>query len=235
MRGHRRESEYNHLPERKESRTIVSDLVFQQGQRLVFIGDSITDAGRRKEAAPYGNGYVHLARAFLVARYPGLGLDIVNQGIGGNTIRDLERRWEEDVIALQPDWLSIKIGINDVWRQVQQQPQQAVLLDEYTSTYDRLLRRTREATPARLILMEPYVIEQDRADLFRATIDSYLPVVHRLAREYDAILIRTQQAFDEALAAQPATFWANDRVHPFTPGHAVIARAFLRGVGYGDV
>lgn len=213
----------------------MSDLVFQPGQRLVFIGDSITDAGRQREAAPYGNGYVHLARAFLLARYPALGLNIINQGVSGNTVRDLDRRWEEDVIALQPDWLSVKIGINDVWRQVQGRRDQAVLLDEYAATYDRLLRRTREATPARLILMEPYVIEQERADPFRAIIDSYLPVIHRLATEFNAILIETQVAFDEALAAQPAAFWANDRVHPNMPGHAVIARAFLRGVGYGDV
>jgi lysophospholipase L1-like esterase len=213
----------------------LSNLVFQPGQRLVFIGDSITDAGRRKEAIPYGAGYVHLARAFLIARYPELGLEIINQGIGGNTILDLDRRWEEDVVQVQPNWLSIKIGINDVWRQVAQRPDQAVLLDEYTSTYNRLLRRTREATQARLILMEPYVIESDRADPFRAIIETYLPVVHRLAREYDAILIKTQAAFDEALAAQPSSYWAADRVHPNAPGHAVIARAFLRGVGYGDV
>jgi len=147
----------------------------------------------------------------------------------------LDRRWDEDVVALQPDWLSVKIGINDVWRQVQGRREQAVLVDEYAATYDRLLQRTREATPARLILMEPYVIEQDRTDPFRRIIDSYLPVIHRLAHDFDAILIPTQAAFDGALAAQPAAFWANDRVHPNAPGHAVIARAFLRGVGYGDV
>jgi lysophospholipase L1-like esterase len=213
----------------------LSNLVFQPGQRLVFIGDSITDAGRRKEGIPYGSGYVHLARAFLIARYPELGLAILNQGIGGNTIRDLDRRWEEDVVRVQPDWLSIKIGINDVWRQVAQRPDEAVLLEEYAATYERLLRRTRAATQARLILMEPYVIERDRDDPFRAIIDTYLPVVHRLAREYDAILIQTQAAFDEALAAQPSSYWATDRVHPNAPGHAVIARAFLRGVGYGDI
>jgi lysophospholipase L1-like esterase len=83
--------------------------------------------------------------------------------------------------------------------------------------------------------MEPYVIEQDRADPFRTIIDSYLPVIHRLARDFNAILIPTQAAFDTALAAQPAAFWSNDRVHPFAPGHAVIARALLRGVGYGEV
>ncbi len=219
----------------KGLRELVGTLVFQPGQRLLFIGDSITDAGRRKEAAPYGSGYVHLARAFLVARYPELGLDIVNQGIGGNTIRDLDGRWEEDVVRMQPDWLSIKIGINDVWRQVQGRPEHAVLLDEYAATYERLLRRTREATRARLVLMEPYIIESNRADPFRAIIDRYLPVVHRLARDFDAILIPTQAAFDEALRGQPAAYWASDRVHPNAPGHAVIARAWLRGVGYGDI
>lgn len=213
----------------------MSNLVFTRGQRIVFIGDSITDAGRRKEAAPYGNGYVHLARALLIARYPELGLEITNQGIGGNTIRDLARRWEDDVVQLQPDWLSVKIGINDVWRQVAGRAAEAVPLDEYASTYERLLRRTVEATKARLILMEPYVIEPDRADPFRALIDQYVPVVHRLGDAFGAIVVPTQAAFDSALAAQPARFWADDRVHPNTPGHAVIARAFLRGVGYGDV
>jgi lysophospholipase L1-like esterase len=214
----------------------LTDLVFKPGQRIVFIGDSITDAGRRNEAsAPYGTGYVSLVRAFLLARYPGRNLEIVNQGVGGNTVRDLAARWERDVVDVKPDWLSVKIGINDVWRQVAGRWSEAVLLEEYAATYERLLRRTQETTAARLILMEPYVIEADRADQFRLLIDQYLPVVHRLAEQFGAILIRTQAAFDEALAQQPASFWADDRVHPNLPGHAVIARAFLRGVGYGDV
>lgn len=213
----------------------MSELVFAPGQRVVFIGDSITDAGRRTEAsAPYGTGYVSLVRAFLLARYPGHSLEIFNHGIGGNTVRDLAARWERDVVEAKPDWLSVKIGINDVWRQVAGRWSEAVLLDEYAETYERLLRRTSAATDARLILMEPYVIESDHADQFRSLIDQYLPVVHKLAEQFGAILIRTQAAFDEALAQQPASFWANDRVHPNLPGHAVIARAFLRGVGYGD-
>jgi len=213
----------------------VSDLVFRQSQRVVFIGDSITDCGRRQPpSAPFGNGYVHFARAFLLARYPALNLDILNRGIGGNTVRDLAARWDDDVIALRPDWLSVKIGINDVWRTVAGRAAEAVPLDEYAATYERLLRRAKEETSARLILMEPYVIESDRQDAFRALIDQYILVVHRLAEQYGAILIRTQAAFDDALTGQPAAYWAEDRVHPGAPGHAVIARAFLRGVGYGD-
>lgn len=210
--------------------------VFQPGQKLVFIGDSITDAGRRTEAyAPYGRGYVFFVYSFLHARYPELGLTVVNQGIGGNTIRDLKARWERDVIAEQPDWLSVKIGINDVWRRVAGRLDEAVPLDEYVATYRALLEETRRRTAARLILMEPYVIEPDRSDPFRSLMDRYVEAVDALAEEFGAILVRTQAAFDEALARQPAPFWAPDRVHPGGPGHAVIARVFLRAVGYGDV
>ncbi|MGH2352531.1 MAG: SGNH/GDSL hydrolase family protein [Chloroflexota bacterium] len=246
-------------------------MIFTPHQKVLFIGDSITDCGRRAEPhAPYGNGYVHLARAFLLARYPELGLEIVNRGIGGNTVRDLATRWEADVIAEQPDWLSVKIGINDVWRTIANRLDEAVPLDEYEATYRRLLTQARERTNARLILMEPYVIappvrgapdgsgvslqdvqrrypelrQQNVATgpefeaamaHFRALIDQYIGAVHRLAEAFGALLVRTQAAFDEAIRDQPPAYWAVDRVHPGAPGHAVIARAWLRAIGYGDV
>ncbi|MGH7882259.1 MAG: SGNH/GDSL hydrolase family protein [Candidatus Dormibacteraceae bacterium] len=209
--------------------------VFTPGQRLIFIGDSITDAGRRDVAAPYGNGYVNLARAFLLARYPELDLEIINRGISGNTIRDLAQRWEHDVINLKPDWVSIKIGINDVWRKLQGNHREAVPVSEYEATYERLLSATREKTSASLILVEPYVIEADQSDLFRSELNSYLDAVHRLARRHDAILVRAQKAFDEVLAVQPSSYWADDHIHPDAPGHAVIARAWLRAIDYGEV
>src|SRR5882724_7395995 len=77
-------------------------LLFEAHQKIVFIGDSITDCGRRDEAAPYGNGYVSLVRNLLLARYPEQQLTIVNKGIGGNTTRDLAARWKKDVILEQP-------------------------------------------------------------------------------------------------------------------------------------
>jgi lysophospholipase L1-like esterase len=257
-------------------------LVFGPQQKIVLIGDSITDCGRRNEPfAPYGAGYVHFVRALLLARYPELGLEVVNRGIGGNTVRDLARRWDEDVIAEEPDWLSVKIGINDVWRTMTGRQAEAVPLEEYRTTYHGLLERTRRETPARLILMEPYVIAPPVAEAgggggmpqsaasggvemtlaeaqrrypelrqqnvvtgpeleavmrhFRALMDEYIGAVRDLAAEFEALLVPTQGAFDEAMRQQPPIFWAADRVHPGAPGHAVIARAFLRAAGYGDV
>ena len=124
-------------------------MIFQPHQKLLFIGDSITDCGRRQEPhAPYGSGYVHLARAFLLARYPELQLEIVNRGISGNTVRDLAARWEQDVIAERPDWLSVKIGINDAWRTVAGRLDEAVPLDEYERTYRRLLAGEFQLAPS---------------------------------------------------------------------------------------
>ncbi len=207
-------------------------MIFEAGQTILFIGDSITDAGRRVEAPPYGRGYVAYCRSLLLARYPELGLQIHNRGIGGNTVRDLQARWNKDVLALRPDWLSVKIGINDVWRRFGGDPHQAVPLNEYVVTLRELLLRARDRAGARLIVMEPYVIESDPDEPMRREMGRYVAAVDSLAGELDAVLVRTQAAFDDALRSTPPSAWAGDRIHPGEPGHAVIALAWLRAVGF---
>ena len=114
-------------------------LFFKPGEKVVFIGDSITDCGRRGDVhGPYGNGYVSMVRDFIIARYSGLALGFENRGIGGNTIRDLKARWQQDVIDERPDVLSVKIGINDVWRAVNERHDEAVPLDEFEATFREL-------------------------------------------------------------------------------------------------
>src|SRR4051812_26396774 len=97
-------------------------MIFSKHDKIVMIGDSITDCERKRPVGEgkndaLGKGYVSLVHAMLHARYPELALRVVNMGIGGNTTRDLKQRWETDVLDLKPDWISIMIGINDVWRQ----------------------------------------------------------------------------------------------------------------------
>lgn len=209
-------------------------MLFTDKQRIVLIGDSITDRDRRSELyAPYGRGYVSMVRNLMTARYPERGLAFFNRGVNGNTVRHLAVRWDSDVIALKPDWVSIFIGINDCWRFFREgREREAVSLNEFEQTYRCLLERTRAATQARLILMQPYVIESNRDDPMRREMDRYCAVVGRLAEEYKAVLVPTQDAWDAALAHTVSTDWAEDRVHPAYPGHAVIALAFLRAVGF---
>jgi len=207
-------------------------VIFGQGERIVLIGDSITDCGRRDAFAPYGNGYVALVQAFLTARYPELGLEFANRGIGGDTIRHLDARWDEDAIALDPDWLSVKIGINDVWRGFTGRPHEAVPPDEYENTYRQMLRRAVNETGCKLIILDPYVIEKDPSDPQLVETRRYAGIAGKIAEELGAVHVYTQDAFDAVLRHSESTDWAHDRIHPNLAGHAVIAQAFLRAIGF---
>lgn len=206
--------------------------------KLVMIGDSITDCDR---ARPYGEGlfgaigkgYVSLVDALLTAAYPERGIRVVNMGTSGNTVRDLKERWQTDVLDLKPDWLSIMIGINDVWRQydLPAQTEQHVYIDEYEETLEALVKRTRPQLQG-LVLMTPFYIEPNAEDPMRRTMDQYGEVVRKIASKYDARFVDTQAAFNQVLAhIYPGTL-AWDRVHPNMAGHAVLARAFLQAIEY---
>ncbi|MBB3108464.1 lysophospholipase L1-like esterase [Paenibacillus phyllosphaerae] len=206
--------------------------------KLVMIGDSITDCDRARPIGEglfgaNGKGYVSLVDALLTAAYPELGLRIVNMGTSGNTVRDLKARWQTDVLDLKPDWLSIMIGTNDVWRQYDLPtiPEQHVYIEEYEETLEQLIAQTRPQLQG-LILMTPFYIEPNALDAMRSTMDQYGAAVKRLAAKYDAQFVDTQAAFNQVMKhIYPATL-AWDRVHPTATGHAVLARAFLQAIGY---
>jgi lysophospholipase L1-like esterase len=205
---------------------------------ILFIGDSITDAGRGAsgEVSPWepqfglGTGYVSQLYGWLLATYPEANLRIINKGISGHTVRDLAARWENDVIALRPDVLCVMIGINDVWRQFDspRRPDIAVGLAEYSDTLTKLLASTKTTS---VYLATPYFIEPNPHDLMRQRMDEYGQSVKKIAVSSHAVLVDTQAAFDSVMKhLHPATL-AWDRIHPGPAGHMVIARAFLQAFG----
>ena len=209
-----------------------------KGSKLVMIGDSITDCGRAQPVGEgggeaLGRGYVAFVDALLGAAYPELAIRVVNVGTSGHTVRDLKARWQRDVLDLAPDWLSVMIGINDVWRQFDS-PRRSeihVLLEEYEQTLDTLLEATRPSLKG-LVLMTPYFIEPSKKDPMRAQMDRYGAAVRKLAKKHDALFVDTQAAFDKVLAHCHSMVLAGDRVHPNAIGHMILARAFLEGVCY---
>lgn len=207
-------------------------------EKLVLIGDSITDCGRRQPVGEgrddaLGRGYAAQVNALLTAAYPERGIRVVNMGISGNTVRSLKARWQRDVLDLSPDWLSVMIGINDVWRQFDEplQPAGHVLLPEYEETLRELLAEARPGLRG-LVLMTPFYLEPNLADPMRAAMDRYGAVVRRLAAEHGAIFVDTQAAFDRVLGHIYPAALAWDRVHPSPAGHMVLARALLQAVGF---
>lgn len=212
----------------------MSDFFMQDGQKVLFIGDSITDCDRRGDAAPFGSGYVKAAIDLITARYPARRIRYRNAGISGNTVADLHARWDSDVIAHQPDWLCVKIGINDLHRTLDSTPQ-AVPPDRYEALYREILTRARAETPTRLVLIDPFYISTARegreGEVLRR-LEAYLEAVHRLAGEFEANSVRTHDAFQEQLRYRPASDFCPEPVHPHASGHMVIAHALLKALNW---
>lgn len=209
------------------------------GSRLLFIGDSVTDVGRSYPVAeglfdPLGKGYVNIVNGLITATYPGEKIHVINVGCSGNTIRDLKARWQTDVIDLKPDWVSIMIGINDVWRQfdVPMMQTRHVLPEEYRATLEELVKTTLPLLKGGIVIMTPYYIEPNKNDAMRARMDEYGAICRETAEKYNTVFIDTQAVFDDLLKHHHSSFFSWDRVHPNIPGHSAIARAFLKGIGY---
>ncbi|GEM_PF-295457 len=215
----------------------AAGLRFAANDKLIIIGDSITDAGRKPSGEglfdAVGKGWVALVDGLLGSAYPALQIRVINKGTSGHTTRDLKARWDADVLAPSPQWVVVMIGTNDVWRQfdVPRMKEDAVLIDEYEKNLDELVSKTIPRVKG-MILMTPFYIEPNKGDAMRATMDRYGAVVKKLAVKYKTMFVDTQAAFDALMPHYyPATI-AWDRVHPNHIGTMALARAFLGVVGF---
>ena len=208
----------------------MSDRIeINSNQTILFIGDSITDTDRLEPAyRPFGYGYVHFVAYRLLAKYPEYNLSIINTGISGDTIVDLDYRWEKDCLNHKPGILSVLIGINDVFRQYTGRPDEAVLLDEYQLTYKRLLSLVKEKCNCQLILMEPFMFCDDKADPAYKALQQYINAVRALAEEFDTALVPLQELIDDKMTTIPAEKFSDDMVHPYVWAHAWIAQQWFK-------
>lgn len=206
---------------------------FKTGSRLLFQGDSITDMqwGRnQKDRNHYlGHSYVYLIAARLGADMPGAQLDIYNRGGAGHSVSHLRGRWQRDAVNMKPDLLSVLIGTNDVGNGIQPV--------DFESDYRQILDASRKANPdLRIVLMDPFILKcgplkEDRAWATRRTAtDKIRVVVEQLAKDYDAVHIKTQDIFDAAADAVSAEHWMWDGIHPLPQGHELIARNWIDAV-----
>ncbi|SCE82026.1 Lysophospholipase L1 [Micromonospora matsumotoense] len=197
--------------------------------RVLFIGDSITDAGRdRADEADLGVGWAMMAAAWFTARHPGHRVTFRNRGVGGDRVRDLRARWADDCLALAPQVVSVLIGINDTWRRYSSG--EVTTVEEFATDYRHLLATTREALPdVRLVLMEPFLIPVDDLQRrWREDLDPKVDVVRKLAAEFDATLVAVDTVFHHPDVDDRV--WTDDGVHLTPAGHAVLAQQWLAAV-----
>lgn len=213
-------------------------MLLEDGTKLVMIGDSVTDCERARPVGEglfngIGNSYVSDVQSLLSAFYPEKRIRVINMGVSGDNTRNLLARWKTDVIDLKPDWLSIMIGFNDVWRQFDSplQTEQHVYIDEYEKNLDELIKQSIYLVKG-LVLMTPYYLEPNKNDAMRATMDKYGLIVKKLAQKYNVLLVDTQAAFDEFLKYYHPNYLTWDRIHPNNVGRMIIAKEFLKKIGF---
>ena len=201
--------------------------------KFLLVGDSVTDMGRARPVAqglfnPHGTGYPNVVQGLLTSVYPDYFVNVVNMGVSGNTVRDLKARWKEDVLDLKPDWVSVMIGVNDVWRQfdVPQLPESAVQPEEYRATLGELVDRTQPLVKG-MVLMTPVFWEPNTADAMAARVREYGAICREIAAEKDVLFCDAQAYADRVLAHCHSSYIAWDRVHPNIPGANVLAHALL--------
>lgn len=213
-------------------------MIFENMDRIVFAGDSVTDMGSAQPIGEglhedVGRGYVRVVENMLNAWYPELALRITNSGTSGNTSRDLLQRYQRDVVDLHPQWVSICIGINDIWRQFDCPAfsDWQVSSDEYEANLEKMILSVKD-TAKGIILMTPYYMEPNKEDWVRKRTDDYVSICKKLAKNHGCILVDLQAMFDQYFTYRHSCCIAWDRVHPNQTGATLIAREFLKNCGF---
>ena len=204
------------------------------GMRILFQGDSITDAGRNRgnyyanAGDGMGGGYVYQIVADLLGSHPDADLKCFNRGISGNKVYQLADRWELDCLVLKPDVLSVLIGVNDYWHMVGGRYDGTAEI--YENDFSQLLLRTRKLLPnVKLIVGEPFAVAGGSAiDDKWAAFDDYRAAAKRVATEFGAGFIPYHAIFNDALAHAPVSYWCPDGVHPSLAGAHLMKEAWLK-------
>lgn len=204
-----------------------------QNKVILFQGDSITDGNRGRSDDPnhiLGHSYAYIIGGKLGNEYAEIGLRFYNRGISGDRISDLYARWNEDAISLNPDIISIMIGVNDAWRTMKGEP--SGVTDRFERAYRHVLEETSEVLPhTKLILCEPFILKTGELaqqwEAWDERIKHYQAVVRQLAELFHAVHVPLQGAFNEAAQRADASYWLWDGVHPTAAGHDLIAKQWL--------
>lgn len=203
---------------------------------ILFQGDSITDASRFRDWPDHlGGGYPQLVAARLGYEHPGE-YKYYNRGISGNKSVDVAARIKEDIIDLEPDYMSLLVGVNDVWHGIDYN--WWATCDDLVRSLSEIIEKTRAARPdVKIMLLEPYILNEyatrsteekpDKWETFVREVGARQKITREIAEKYGVKFVPLQERFDKATAASEVKFFSEDGVHPTPAGHELIARAWI--------
>lgn len=199
--------------------------------KLVFQGDSITDAGRDyRNYHGMGPGYPHYAAEALAEQNPAIDFEFINLGISGNRTSQLFDRLYTDCIAFDPDIVSVLIGINDAWHR-HGDCRIATTDAQFELNYRSILERLKKETHAKIVILSPYLLDAEANAYLAEDLKTMLPIVRGLAREYADVYLPLDELFAEAMKTQPAPlYYSADGVHPNANGAAFIGKHYAEAI-----
>ena len=199
--------------------------------RIVFQGDSITDAKRdKRNYHDMGQGYPKYATELIAEAFPEAQIEFINQGISGNRTDQLFDRLYPDAIAFEPDVISILIGINDIWHR-HGAGKIATTDAQIAANYRAILERLRAETNAKIVILAPFILDCDDKQQMKADLPSVLDIVRELADEFADVYVPLHEHFAEALKCQPEPlYYSADGVHPNENGARFIAKHYAEAV-----
>ena len=204
---------------------------------ILFQGDSITDCGRDREKATHrGRGYAQLVTAHLMCNEPYRYI-CHNRGISGNRVVDLYARIRRDMINLKPDYMSILIGINDVWHEYGSG--NGVDAAKFEMVYGLMIEELQRDLPQlKIMILEPFVLpgsatwtdeeHPGRWEYFVEECALRRAAAKRIAEKYGLLYVPLQELFDKVNQDAPMGYWLSDGVHPTPAGHELIKGEWLK-------
>ena len=199
--------------------------------KIVFQGDSITDAGRDyRNYHNMGNGYPKYAAQHIAEENPDIEFDFYNFGISGNRTCQLFDRLYKDGLEFGPDIISFLIGINDIWHRYGNN-KIATTDAQIETNYRAILERVKRETNAKIVMLSPYLLDCDDKQLMREDLKTVLPIVKKLADEFADVYVPLDEKFAEALKTQPEPkLYSGDGVHPNQNGAAFIGKLYAEAI-----
>lgn len=199
--------------------------------RILFQGDSITDCGRNRELFySLGCGYAMMVKGHMGLAYPAEH-EYINKGVSGNRSVDLYARIKSDILNLKPDFMSILVGVNDVWHECDRE--NGVDADKYFRLYCMLIDEIKDKLPdLQIMIMEPFCLKgsgnEAYYDVFRAEVEKRACMAKKVAEKYELTFLPLQKGLDDLAEQMPASDLLSDGVHPTPIGHAYIKNAWIR-------
>ena len=198
--------------------------------KILFQGDSVTDTGRdRSDPHDMGNGYPRYASAMMQDSFSDKEFEFVNLGISGNRTEHLVERLEADFIEIQPDIVSILIGVNDVWHHYSHGIETSD--EQFEKNYRVVLDALKTRTNARILMIQPFLLEtvDPAKQAYTEELARKQAIVKQLADEYADAYLPLDEILHRETEEEPA-YYAADGVHPTPDGACYIGEAYLGAI-----